>query len=454
LQWPNTFWFDLEGDIMDNGRAPVNAVGKRRDWSSLWRLEDWWAVWLGFAVIALACIGWLVKPVLANSWGGELGGILTSLTRANLPNLLIAGALGLVLFTLAVFFTDKKQWLQFATGFPLVFLLAVAASVLGNYGPWRHYGFNEVVWALVLGLLISNILKVPQFIKAALRTELYIKTGLVLLGASILFNRIMVLGLKGLGVSWLVVPLVLVGMYWFSQRVLKMHDDKEMAITIAAATAVCGVSAAIAAGTASKAKKEDISIAVSISLIFTILMMIGMPLFIKAVGMSSPMAGAWIGGTVDSTGAVVAAGSMVDQEAMEVASVIKMIQNLLIGVIAFAIAFFWVSVYEKDSKAGNKVGISEIWRRLPKFVVGFIAASLLFSFVIPEQTVNSALSSINAYREFFFTLAFISIGLESNIISMAKSIKGGKPVILYVAGQTLNLVATFFAAWLFFGGVF
>ena len=173
----------------------------------------------------------------------------------------------------------------------------------------KYYGLGYALWALVIGLIISNTIKTPEWLKPALKTEMYIKTGLVLLGASVLFNNILRLGLYGLGIAWFVTPLVVVFMWYFGTRILKIKS-KSLVITIATATSVCGVSAAIAAAAASKAKKDELTFAVGLSLIFTVIMMVFMPLGIKFLGMDPLMGGAWIGGTIDSTGAVAAAGAM------------------------------------------------------------------------------------------------------------------------------------------------
>lgn len=428
---------------------------KRLDLSQLWKKEDWWTVWLGFILIVAAVIGVISRPVLPSRWGREgAESILASIPADIISGILTTGIIFLAICAIAIFIMKKDDLPKFILAFPFVFILAITAIVFGNYAPWRHYGFNDVIWALVLGLFISNTIGTPHFMKGAVRTELYIKTGLVLLGASILFDRMLALGVMGLGVAWVVTPIVVIFMYWFSQRILKMQENKGLAITIASATSVCGVSAAIASGTAAKAKKEEISLAISITLIFTVLMMIGMPALVRLLGIDPIIGGAWLGGTIDATGAVVAAGAMLGSDAMEVASVIKMVQNILIGVIAFAVAVFWATIYEKKSASEANVGPMEIWNRMPKFIIGFIAASIIFSFFMPEETVQSSLSIINGYREFFFTLAFISIGLDSNFSEMAKMVKGGKPLTLYLVGQLFNLILTFIAAWIFFSGKF
>lgn len=445
----------MGGFIMEVAKLKEAQPQQRKSrLSVLWKLEDWWTVWLGLITIAGIIIGIIGKPILPEKWGEKGKTLLASITLENIPGILLTGLVSLIIFSLAVFIIKKEELKRFAIGFIFIYFLAVAATLIGNYEPWRYYGFNEVVWALVIGLVVGNIFKIPKLLKGAIRTELYIKTGLVLLGASILFNRMLALGVMGVGMSWIATPIVILLTYWFSQKILKMHNQKSFAITIASALSVCGVSAAIASGTASNAKKEDISFTISISLIITVIMMVGMPALIKLVGINPIVGGAWIGGTVDSTGAVVASGAMLGEKAMEVASLVKMIQNILIGIIAFVIAVIWAVVDSKESKPGVSVGVKEIWVRMPKFILGFIGTSLLFSFIVPKATVDSSLPIINGFRELFFTFAFVSIGLESNFRDIKGTIKAGKPLTLFLVGQLLNIVIALGAAYIFFSGTF
>ncbi|MEJ6951390.1 YeiH family protein [Natronospora cellulosivora (SeqCode)] len=418
--------------------------------SKFLKSEDWWSVYLGFALIFLTLIGIIDRPILPGRWGGAGGDSIFAVLPTGI---IFTGIFTLLIFGISTYFTGDIPK-KFLSGFTGVFVLTILAEALGNYQPLRHYGFNNVIWALFIGLLISNTIGVPDFLKGGIKTELYIKTGLVLLGSSVLFNRMLSLGSLGLGVAWVVTPFVLIFMFWYSQKVLKMEENKGLAITIASATSVCGVSAAIATGSASKSKKEEISLAISITLIFTVIMMVAMPIIARLIGLDNLVAGAWLGGTIDATGAVVAAGAILGEEAMEVASLIKMIQNILIGLVAFAVAIFWVVFYENKSVKEAKVSPKEIWYRTPKFILGFIIASITFSFFIPSNLVDNSLGILNGYRSFFFTLAFISIGLDSNLRDMAKMLKNGKPLRLYLIGQSLNIILTLIAAYVFFSGRF
>jgi uncharacterized integral membrane protein (TIGR00698 family) len=354
---------------------------------------------------------------------------------------------------------------KYAEAFAVVFLLAILSFVVANQTTIKAYGLSYAAWALLLGLVISNTIGTPEWLKPAVRTEMYIKAGLVLLGAEILFGKILSIGVPGLMVAWIVTPTVIFFMWLYGTRILKMVS-KPLVMIIAAATSVCGVSAAIAVAAATRAKKEELTLAVGMTLIFTVLMMIFMPIFIAWVDMDPVLGGAWMGGTIDSTGAVVAAGAFLGPRAEAVAAVVKMIQNILIGVVGFFVALFWITSVERDADA-PRPGLGQIWVRFPKFIVGFVAASFLFSFVLAplfaslfdgnglklvESSIIKAVS--NPLRGWFFCLAFVSIGLESNFADMAKQMEGGKPLLLYIVGQSFNLVLTLAMAWLAFSVLF
>ena len=303
-------------------------------------------------------------------------------------------------------------------------------------------------------MLISTTVGVPDCLQTAIKTEFYIKTGLVIMGFSVLFSNIAKFGLYGLGIAWIVTPIVIIFMWWLGTKVLKI-DNKPLVITLASATSVCGTSAAIATGAASGAKKDDLSIAISISIIFTILMMVFEPMIIKAVGMSQLMGGALIGGTVDSTGAVVLAGNALGPEAEQAAVLVKSIQNILIGFIAFFVAIFFATRVEKTTE--KKVGAGEIWTRFPKFIIGFFVASLVASFLIQPIFGGDQVSAINKvldqYKNWCFVLAFTSIGLDTNFKELTKQMHGGKVLWLYIIGQTFNIALTFLAVWFLLSGV-
>lgn len=361
------------------------------------------------------------------------------------------------LVTLVLFLTGGHAR-EFLIGFPAIFLLAMLAYVMAGQAVVSAYNLEYALWALLVGLVISNTVGTPQWMRGAARTEFFIKTGLVLLGSEILMSRLLALGLPGVFVAWVVTPIVLITTFWFGQKVLKM-ESATLNMVISADMSVCGVSAAIASAAACRAKKEELSLAIGMSLSFTVIMMVVMPAVIKFVGMDEVLGGAWMGGTIDSTGAVAAAGEFLGDRALEVAATIKMIQNILIGVVAFGIAVFWTTYMDRDPNSKISVGWSEIWLRFPKFILGFIVASIVFSLIAGLAQdgalwTDASIDFTKGLRGWLFCLAFVSIGLETNYAAIKDNLRGGKPLILYVCGQSLNLVLTLAMAYLMFKVVF
>ena len=433
--------------------------------SDFWSKEDWQAIWLGFIVILIACVAVLTKAfdfsaVKFSTWAlGEAAATKAvplaeqlgawAFWRKLIVTVVVLG----VLFTLGVKLQGESVK-KYIPAFLGLFVIAVLVRFISAEFTLNRY-LEWAFWALLVGLLISNTVGVPDWLRPAIKTEFYIKTGLVIMGFSVLFSNIVKFGLYGLGIAWIVTPIVIIFMYWLGTKVFKM-DNKPLVITLASATSVCGTSAAIATAAAAKAKKNDLSIAVSISIIFTILMMVFEPMIIKATGMSQIMGGSLIGGTVDSTGAVVVAGTALGPEAQQAAVLVKSIQNILIGFIAFAVAVFFATKIDKSGE--TKVGASEIWIRFPKFILGFFAASLIASFLIQPLFGADQVGAINKvldqYKNWAFVLAFTSIGLDTNFKEIAKQMQGGKVLWLYVVGQLFNIGLTFFAVWFLLSGKF
>ncbi|MCQ2374950.1 MAG: YeiH family protein [Salinivirgaceae bacterium] len=461
---------------MTEKNSDVVTVGKSNI-SDLWRKEDWLACWIGFIVIAVACLahftGWFNFSALNFSkW--QLWENLTpdQIAKAKLMPLsdqfvrgefwiktfVTFGVLGL-LFTIGAKLQGESVK-KYIPAFVVLFVLSLIVRLVSAEFTFNRY-LEWAFWALILGLLISNTVGVPAWLKPAIKTEFYIKSGLVIMGFSVLFSNIAKFGLYGLGIAWIVTPVVIIFMWWLGTRVFKI-GNKPLVITLAAATSVCGTSAAIATGAASGAKKTDLSLAVSISIIFTVLMMVFEPMIIKAVGMSPIMGGSLIGGTVDSTGAVVVAGTALGAEAQTAAVLVKSIQNILIGFIAFFVALFFATYVNKNE--GNKVGAAEIWYRFPKFIIGFFVASIIASLLVTygqqwfgvdcAAEVGKINKVLDQYKNWAFVLAFTSIGLDTNFRQIVKQMQGGKVLWLYIAGQVFNIALTFFAVWFLLSGTF
>ena len=430
--------------------------------SKLWKTEDWLACWLGFIIIAIGAVAVLTKAFDFSALKFSTWHLWENIEPHKALADQINGAFWIKLLrtfcVLAVLFgagvkLQGEKLKKYIPAFIVLFVLAVIVRLISAEFTLNRY-LEWAFWALLVGLLISNTVGTPEWLKPAIRTEFYIKTGLVIMGFSVLFSNIAKFGLYGLGIAWIVTPIVIIFMWWLGTKVFKI-DNKPLVITLAAATSVCGTSAAIATGTAAKAKKDDLSLAISISIIFTILMMVFEPMIIRWAGMNQLMGGSLIGGTVDSTGAVVLAGNALGPEAEQAAVLVKSIQNILIGFIAFFVALFFA--LKVDKSGSSKVGAGEIWTRFPKFIIGFFVASLVASFIFLPLCGGAEVKAINGvldqYKNWAFVLAFTSIGLDTNFKSLMGQMQGGKILWLYVVGQLFNIALTLFAVWFLLSGV-
>ena len=272
---------------------------------------------------------------------------------------------------------------------------------------------------------------------------------MIILVTSILFTDIVNAGLPGLLQSVLVVAVVWFFALWLCRR-LKVDD--EFGVILASAVAICGVSAAIVASGAIKGDKKKLSYVTTLVLLVAIPMMIILPWIIKKFGIPEIVGGAWLGGTLDTTASVTAAAELVGPAATKAGVIVKFSQNVLIGLAAFLIAAWWVIKKTKVTGEREKPSLKLIWERFPKFVLGFIAASLVFSFLIPASTGKQVSGILNSLRTIWFALAFVSIGLEARFLDLFK-IQQGRPALAFIGAQLFNIIWTLLWAYLLFGGV-
>lgn len=468
---------------MENGPSATETAAPKPFWS-----EDIWAIVLGMTLLVLAVGAAIV-------WGDDVDGRFGSpgkwsnapwasmvgkdeipLWKSSLASLAVISLLAIPAMMLTRRDNKSGAPLRITAGFLAIAILAFAAFVMSGQEVVKQFGFEYVLWALVLGLVISNTVGTPIWMRGAVRGEMFIKWGLVLLGAEVLIGKLLLLGIPGILVSWLVTPIVLIVTFLFGCHVLKIRSPS-LVMVVAADMSVCGVSAAIATAAACRAKREELSLAIALSLCFTAVMMVAMPFTLRLAGVNEIVAGAWIGGTIDSTGAVAAAGGLMGgngpdadaraDRAVKIATTVKMIQNILIGAIAFAVSVYWAAKYETtadsdqpQAKANARRFTAEVWRRFPKFILGFLATSIIASAIVASGTAGESLVTLSIdgitkiIRGWLFCLAFVCIGLETNFRTLLPALSGGKTVVLYVVGQSFNILLTGLMAYLVFGWLF
>ena len=405
--------------------------------------EDWIACGLGFALIALALIG--LQPTLP-SFAWDSGSIAAVFASGNLVATLALAALFLVTASIGVRLMGGSSR-SFAIAFPAVFLLGWFAQFIAGQPQMKAWGLTYVITGLMLGLLISNVLRVPRWMQDAVRTEYYIKTGLVILGSNILIGEILQAGMLGVIQAFAVILVIWYVCFWIAR---KLRVDDEFSAMLATAVSICGVSAAIAACGAVQGDRKKLSYVTSLVLVVAIPMMVAMPWIIANFEISPLVGGAWLGGTIDTSGAVVAAGELVGDSAMNAAVIVKFSQNAMLGLAAFALSVWWT--FRTGAATGETPSVKIIWERFPKFVLGFIAASVLFSFALSPEFVESSKGLMKGLRTWWFALAFVCIGLETRFRDLV-AMDEGRPAVAFLLAQSVNVFWTLLIAWLLFGGV-
>ncbi len=367
-------------------------------------------------------------------------------TSDNLSKVVYVGIAYLILAAAGIALLGGRV-VAFLLAFPVIFGLAWLARFLAGNGLFLDWGVEYVIFALAVGLLISNTVGVPGWLKPAVQTEFYIKTGLVILGASLLFMEILQAGALGIVQAVLVVFVIWYACFWLCT---KLRVDDEFAAMLSTAVSICGVSAAIAACGAIQGDKKKLSYVISLVLIVAVPMMIIMPWIAKSTGMDDLVAGAWLGGTLDTSASVVAAGALISEAAMKTGVIVKFSQNALIGVAAFMLAIWWT--LRAGASTGQRPSAGVIWERFPKFVLGFIVASVIFSFLLPADLVGGSRSALGELRVWWFALAFVCIGLETRFVELAAT-EQGRPALAFVCAQAINIFWTLLVAYLLFSGV-
>lgn len=404
-----------------------------KKWLRQFATEDWIIVFAGAVILALA----IAFPTLMP----EMPKTLTSVQDW-------LSALYMFLFVLVLTYITSAALKRPLKGIFLsllvIFALTLAAQLLASIPAVKKLGFESVFFAVILGLIVSNVFRVPKWLRPAIQSEFYIKIGIICLGSTILFKEVLESGAFGLAQSLIVVFTVWYFAFWVGK---KMKVDPEMGTMLSSAVSICGVSAAIATCGVIKGDNKKLSYVISLVLIIAIPMMYLLPWLSGLMGLNEEVAGAWLGGTIDTTGAVAASGTLIGDTAAKTAVIVKSSQNVLLGVAAFVISLLW-SYRGTNHVERPTAGV--IWDRFPKFVVGFILASLVFSFCMDEPTAKAVGTVTKGFQNTLFSIAFVCIGLETRFSEIFGK-ENRKPLYVFLIAQGFNIVFTLLIAWIMFG---
>jgi uncharacterized integral membrane protein (TIGR00698 family) len=449
---------------------PSAAVPVQSQWLELIRREDWWAIWIGCGLVLAGALllrgGYSLKwlAVAPTKWT-HLSEAATQFQAHALQYLAL-----FVLWSVLLGIGLKALGFRFARflpSFALIFLISLVLYFLGQWDQAARYNLEPPLVALVLGLLVSNTVGTPAWADAALRVEFYIKTGIVLLGGSLPLTLILWAGPVAI-VQAGIVSLVTFGVIYFSAVSLGL--DRRLAATLGTGGAVCGVSGAIATAGAVGARKEHVSIAISLVVFWAIVAIFLLPPLARSFGLPTGVAGAWIGTSEFADAAGLAAAQVYSgyaghggaiagapDAAVNAFTLMKVIgRDIWIGVWAFVLSIVATTRWDRTGVT-TRTGPAEIWRRFPKFVLGFLLASALvtvlaqgYSYVDYKKIlVPSLVAPLQALRVWAFTFAFLSIGLTTRFREFGQA--GRRPFYAFTAGVVVNIVLGFVLSTRIFG---
>jgi len=455
---------------MTKKTTEIAGANKPSGWQEFWLKEDWWAVWLGLGIVILAYVFYLTGSSIAwiavapAKWS-TFSELATQFSTNAIRYFALLGAF-LILFTVVVTFIGQKPK-AFIPSFIFVFIFSTIIYAAGSWDQANHYNLEPPLVALGLGLIISNLIGLPRWLDAGFRVEFYIKLGIVLLGATLPFTLIIWAGPVAI-LQASIVSIVTFLVIYFTAK--KLGLDNRLAAVLGAGGAVCGVSASIAVAGAVRARKEHPPIAISLVIFWAIILIFALPLISRALHLPTGVAGAWIGTSEFADAAGLAAAqsygglagtdlsiSGTPDQALASYTLIKVIgRDMWIGIWAFVLALISVTVWER-SETNSKVQVGQIWWRFPKFIIGFLIASILTTLIVHGNTLidynklvkPSLIAPITSLRTWVFTFSFFSIGLTTRFRELAAA--GIKPFLAFTFGVIVNVLLGYVLSVIVFG---
>ena len=466
--------------------------------------EDWLAVWIGLPIFALALLGvagpdllgWAVTTSVWTDPAKALGTASKAYAGIGGVGALAATYVALLIVLTASVAALKGDTKRFAIAFSAVFWIAYASWIIGSYAQLaavtpadlQKYGIgwslrltNEggFIVALIAGLFIANFLpRFADFLSEAIRPELYIKIAIVILGGFLavtiagklsLASSLLLRGVAAIIEAYLIYWAVVyyVARKWFG-------FSREWAAPLASGISICGVSAAIATGSAIRSRPVVPVIVSSLVVIFAVIEVLILPFLAQAFLSNEPLvAAAWIGLSVKTDGAAVAAGGIMEalilaKSAAEgvhyqigwllgTTAAIKVFIDVFIGIWAFILAYIWTN--HINVREGDTAKAVEIWQRFPKFIIGFVVTFLVglaLALTASPETLaklTPAIGEANVFRVIFFTLTFFSIGVLSNFRKLWQDGIGKLAAVYFVSLFGFVICVGLLISWLFFHGI-
>lgn len=388
-----------------------------------YKTEEYCSLWLGLGIFAIM-IGFSYAPMVLvlNFWSNGFQDF------SDYAILWICFCL--VIVSLGVIHKIMNKSFPIVQ-YVLLHLILIGSQMIGSNPILHAYGMGASVWCMLFGCLLVNIFPCSvEWISKCLSLEFFIKTGIVLLAIDAF--QFAIIGPKALLLAWLETGIILCFLFLLAHYCFGW--SRSIAIVGASGVSICGSSAVMAISEIVKIPKETKSMFIAIMSLCTIPQIPLLPLLNVC---NDICIGAWLGGSVDSTAAVIASASLHSDSALESAVIVKMLQNILIGPISLIITMLWTQSFRPLI----------LWDKFPKFIFGFLIVALISSFVHnPDVQTNSFFMS-----EWFSGLSFIQIGADIRFREMRNYFQEFKKwLAFYLIAQSLDLCTTLGIAYLIF----
>jgi len=425
-------------------------------WRALYLKEDWWAIWIGIGLMAVAMLlfnhgSTFLKSLAVNPGGlkwtsfGQLGHHFST----NATTYLLQFMSWLVIFGASSRIMGHRLS-TFIPSFIFLYLMSVVMFSVAGWANAAKFNLEAPLVALVVGLVLANAVKLPAWMNRAFRVEYFIKVGIVLLGATFPITLVLTAGPVAILQATVISITTCAVIYFSATRIFNL--DKRLAAVLGVGGSVCGVSASMAIAASVNAKKEHLYTSVTLVVGWALAMILVLPFISQALGLSAGVAGAWIGTSefADAAGFAAAStyGKMAGHEdvAIKAFTLMKVIgRDLWIGIWSIVWALIATIVWEKK-ETGVRPQVGEIWWRFPKFVIGFFLTSLLMTMVTSGYSTAefNALVKPNlilplvSLRSWTFIFCFLSIGLTTRFRELEPV--GWKAFSAFTIGVVVNVI--------------
>lgn len=340
--------------------------------------------------------------------------------------------------------SPTKRLLRLAPGMALLVCVGAAGKLLESladrvaaaHGVRLPHG-EYILWAIVLGMAVSNTVGVPAALRAGVATyEFWLKLGIVLLGAEFLIGDLLHLG----GIALVLVAIEIVFSLAFMTMLGRGFGLRPKLVSLLAiGSAVCGVSAILATCGIIGADDEDTSYAIAAILALGALSLVLFPAIGHALHMSDRAYGLWAGLAVDNTAEATAAGALYSDAAGRVAVLAKTCRNSMLGFVVLGYALYWGSRGQAQVVT-NKARF--LWRKFPKFVVGFLLLSALASVGVFSPAQRESIRNLSRWS---FLLAFAGVGFRTNLRELGR--QGARPFVVGTLGEVAIALITLGLVW-------